>query len=157
MIIRFLHFYKTKWQTIHKQSDVRSELILSVFTSKLSCKMECVVYDVIKVNQFYRRYGLQTIIKATSQIVIIQFFPNIFQNLKIFSLMSGIQILKLPFKYLQKNIRVTVIDRAILIFTQLAEVSISYSGEVNHCRHLYPCRFRELFHFTCLFVSSQIL
>ena len=62
--------------------------------------------------------------------------------------MSGIQILKLPFKYLQKNIRITVIGRAIFIFTQLAEVSISYSGEVNHCWHLHPCRFRKLLHVT---------
>ena len=67
--------------------------------------------------------------------------------------MSGIQILKLPFKYLQKNIRITVIDRAILIFTQLAEVSISYSGEVNHCRHLHPCRFRKLLHVTYPYLS----
>ena len=110
--------------------------------------MERIIPNVIKVYQLYRRNSFETVVKASTEVIIVQFLTNIFQNLKKLSLMSGIQILKLPFKYLQKNIRVTVIDRAILIFTQLAEVSISYSGEVNHCRHLHPCSFRKLFHIT---------
>ena len=110
--------------------------------------MERIIPNVIKVYQLYRRNSFETIVKASTEIIIVQFLANIFQNLKKLSLVSGIQILKLPFKYLQKNIRVTVIDRAILIFTQLTKVSISYSGEVNHCRHLYPCSFRKLLHIT---------
>ena len=78
--------------------------------------MERIIPNVIKVYQLYRRNSFETIIKASTEVIIVQFLTNIFQNLKKLSLMSGIQILKLPFKYLQKNIRVTVIDRAILIF-----------------------------------------
>ena len=110
--------------------------------------MERIIPNVIKVYQLYRRNSFETVVKTSTEVIIVQFLTNIFQNLKKFSLMSGIQILKLPFKYLQKNIRITVIGRAIFIFTQLAEVSISYSGEVNHCWHLHPCRFRKLLHVT---------
>lgn len=110
--------------------------------------MNGVVSNIVEINQPYRRYGFQTIIKTSTEVIIVQLLTNIFQNLKKLSLMSRIQILKLPFKYLQKNIHVTVIDRAILIFAQLAEVSIPYSGEVNHCRHLHPCSFRKLFRIT---------
>ena len=78
--------------------------------------MERIIPNVIKVYQLYRRNSFETIIKASTEVIIVQFLTNIFQNLKKLSLMSGIQILKLLFKYLQKNIRVTVIDRAILIF-----------------------------------------
>ena len=78
--------------------------------------MERIIPNVIKVYQLYRRNSFETVIKASTEVIIVQFLTNIFQNLKKLSLMSGIQILKLLFKYLQKNIRVTVIDRAILIF-----------------------------------------
>ena len=77
--------------------------------------MERIIPNVIKVYQLYRRNSFETVVKASTEVIIVQLLTNIFQNLKKLSLMSGIQILKLPFKYLQKNIRVTVIDRAILI------------------------------------------
>lgn len=93
MIIRFLHLYKPKRLTVHKQSDVRAELILSVFTSKLSCKMECVVSYIIEVNQFHRRYGFLTIVKTTTKLIIVQLFVDVFQYLETFSLISGIQFL----------------------------------------------------------------
>ena len=49
MIIWLLNFNKTKWHTVYKQSDVRSELILTVFAGKFGRKMECVVSDIVKV------------------------------------------------------------------------------------------------------------
>ena len=148
MIVRLFHFYKTKWQTVHKQSNVRSELVLSVLAGKLGSKMKCVVSDIVEVNQFYRRYSFKTIVETTTEIIIIQLLTDVFQNLEIFSPMFGIQSFKLLLKNWQQNIRVTIIDDAIFVFTQLTEVSISYSGEMNHCRHLYPCCFRKLFHIT---------
>ena len=147
MIVGFLHFYKTKWQSVYEQSNVRTKFVLSVLTGKFGCEMKRIIPNVIKVNQLYRRYGFQTIIKATTEIIIIQFFTNIFQDLKIFTLMLGIQSFELLLKR-QQNICVTVIDCAIFIFPQLTKVSISYSSKMNHCRHLYPCSLRELLHVT---------
>ena len=110
--------------------------------------MKGVVSNIVEVNQLYRRHGFQTIIKTSTEVIIIQFLTNIFQNLKILSLMLRIQSFELLFKNWQQNICVTVIDCAILIFAQLTEVSISYSSKMNHCRHLHPCSFRKLFHIT---------
>lgn len=50
---------------------------------------------MFKVNQFHRRYGFQTIIKTTTEVIIIQFLANIFQDLKIFTPMLWIQSFKL--------------------------------------------------------------
>ena len=148
MIIWFFYFYKAKRQSVYKQGDVWSELILTILAGKLSCKMESIVFDIVKVNQFYRRYGFKAVVKTTTEVIIVQLFANVSQYLEIFSLMSWIQFFELLLKNRQKDICVTVIDRAILLFAQLAKVSISYSSKMNHCRHLYPCCFRELLHFT---------
>ena len=148
MIVGFLHFYKAKWQSVYEQSNVRTKFVLSVLTGKFGCEMECIIPNVIKVYQLYRRNSFETIIKASTEVIIVQFLTNIFQNLKKLTLMFRIQSFELLLKNWQQNIRITVIYSAILIFAQLTEVCISYSGKMNHCRHLYPCRFRELFHIT---------
>ena len=62
--------------------------------------MERIIPNVIKVYQLYRRNSFETVVKASTEVIIVQFLTNIFQNLKILTLMSGIQIFKLPFKYL---------------------------------------------------------
>ena len=59
--------------------------------------MERIISNVIKVYQLYRRNSFETVVKASTEIIIVQFLANIFQNLKKLSLVSGIQILKLPF------------------------------------------------------------
>ena len=118
----------------------RYEKVALVTDVRASMTFDALFQALQKLDEMHLQYSIYYI-EASTEVIIVQFLTNIFQNLKKLSLMSGIQILKLPFKYLQKNIRVTVIDRAILIFTQLAEVSISYSGEMNHCRHLHPCGF----------------
>ena len=98
MIVGFLNFNKAKRQTVHKQSDVRAELILPVLTGKLGCKMECIILYVVKVNQFYRRYGFETVIKTTTKIIIIQFLANVFQYLNKFPFVSRIQLFELLFE-----------------------------------------------------------
>lgn len=81
--------------------------------------MKGVVSYIVEINQPYRRYGFQTIIKTSTEVIIIQFLTNIFQNLKILPLKLRILSFKLLLKNWQQNICVTVIDCAILIFAQL--------------------------------------
>ena len=58
MIVGFLHFYKTKWQSVYEQSNVRTKFVLSVLTGKFSCEMKRIIPNVIKVYQLYRRKQL---------------------------------------------------------------------------------------------------
>ena len=117
MIIWFLYFYKAKRQSVYKQGNVWSKLILTILAGKLCGKMECVVFYMVEVHQFYRRYSFQTIIKATAKVVIVQFLTDVFQHLHPFTLMTRVQFFELLLKNRQKDIRVTVIDCAILILT----------------------------------------
>ena len=46
----FIDSEEDTWNmTVYKQSDVRSELILTVFAGKFGSKMECIVFDIIEV------------------------------------------------------------------------------------------------------------
>lgn len=60
--------------------------------------MKGIVPDIVKINQFHRRYGFQTIVKPTTEVIIIQFLTNIFQDLKILTLMLRIQSFELLLK-----------------------------------------------------------
>ncbi|GEM_PF-2056937 len=60
--------------------------------------MKGIVSDIVEVNQLYRRYGFQTVIKPTTEVIIIQFLTNIFQDLKILTLMFRIQSFELLLK-----------------------------------------------------------
>ena len=48
-VIRFLHFNKAKWQAVHKQCDVGSELVFSVLASELRGEMVNVVCRVFEI------------------------------------------------------------------------------------------------------------
>ena len=98
MIIWFLYFYEAKRQSVYKQGDVWPELILTILASKLSCKMESIVFDIVKVNQFYRRYDFKAVVKATSKVIIVQFFADVFQHLHPFTLMTRFQFFELLLK-----------------------------------------------------------
>ena len=98
MIIWFLYFYEAKRQSVYKQGDVWPELILTILASKLSCKMESIVFDIVKVNQFYRRYDFKAVVKATSKVIIVQFFADVFQHLHPFTLMTRVQFFELLLK-----------------------------------------------------------
>jgi len=43
MIVGFLHFYKTKWQSVYEQSNVRTKFVLSVLTGKFGCEMKRII------------------------------------------------------------------------------------------------------------------
>ena len=81
MIIRFLYLHKTKRQTVHEQSYVRAKFILPILASKFSSEVEDIVLDVFKVNQLYRRNRFETIIKASPQIIVVQFLFYILEHL----------------------------------------------------------------------------
>ena len=60
--------------------------------------MESIVFDIVKVNQFYRRYDFKAVVKATSKVIIVQFFADVFQHLHPFTLMTRVQFFELLLK-----------------------------------------------------------
>ena len=52
VIIRFLYFDKSKWESVDKTSYVWTKIIfcIFIFTYKLSCYMPCVIFRIIKIN-----------------------------------------------------------------------------------------------------------
>ena len=122
MIIGFLHLNKAKRQAIDKQCYIRAEFILPILTGKLRCKMEEIIFDIVKIYKLYRRDRFKTIVETTSQIIIIQFFLYILEHLQIFTLVTRIQLFELLLKYLNKNISVTIIDGTIHILTEFPKI-----------------------------------
>ena len=57
MVVGFLHFNENQRKTIHKQRNVRTEVVFSIPTGKLRCKMESVILWIVKVNEPHRLHN----------------------------------------------------------------------------------------------------
>ena len=94
-IVRLFDFNEYQWHTIHKERDVRTKFILPIFAGEFCRAMKHVIIRMVEVNQPHRRNTNKPLVKTSSQIIVIQFLPNLTQNLLGISRFIGIEKIKL--------------------------------------------------------------
>ena len=50
LIVRLFDLNVNKRQAIHKQSNVRTKFLISIFTRKFCREMECIIFNIIKIS-----------------------------------------------------------------------------------------------------------
>ena len=78
----------------------------------LCCRLSCVICSIV-------------VFLTSAEVIVIQFFANVTQYLKILFLVSGIEFFKLLSEHLQQNIGIAIIDSTLGIFMNITEVLIT--------------------------------
>ena len=135
LVVGYLHLDKSQWQTVHKASDVGTEIVAAVLilASEFGGAMPIIVVRIVEVDDSQSTGRIDDLVKLASQIVVIgDTHQSVKQQINIFLRSVRIQFFHLPFEHISKDIGLTI------IVVNRRKIRIAQSHKVQYGWYLYP-------------------